>query len=285
MYKYITNDTPQFFSNGRLRFTQPGQFNDPFELLPNFTDIMGERTKAFFLKNAEKWETKNRKHAKWYKKLIPKSVKLYFLRFLLTSKNKDVVKLFQLVDEFGLEFANNDFRGFIDKSYGILCLSEISDNLIMWAHYGNCHKGFVLEFDVKHPFFNQDIENTKTGGVLDYAGRPLPVTYSKERKTIPYWDKSMLEIFLTKGIDWADEKEHRMVLPFNMASEVINDDIHLFTIPFASVKSVIFGARSDDTFIEASRYKIQAWSEYHSEFQLFKYELDSSKFSLERIKI
>lgn len=38
-------------------------------------------------------------------------------------------------------------------SLGILSLSELPYNLLMWAHYAANHTGFVIEFDDKHPWF------------------------------------------------------------------------------------------------------------------------------------
>ncbi len=34
LYKYVSIDTLKKILNGNIRFTQPGAFNDPFEMLP-----------------------------------------------------------------------------------------------------------------------------------------------------------------------------------------------------------------------------------------------------------
>src|SRR5262249_18594437 len=31
-------------------------------------------------------------------------------------------------------------------TYRILCLSAVHDNILMWSHYADCHRGAVLEF-------------------------------------------------------------------------------------------------------------------------------------------
>uniref|UniRef100_UPI0020CD2CC1 DUF2971 domain-containing protein n=1 Tax=Vibrio cholerae TaxID=666 RepID=UPI0020CD2CC1 len=59
------------------------------------------------------------------------------------------------IDAFGLSVANGQYRDIIDQSYGILCLSAKEDSLLMWSHYGNSHKGYVIEFDTSHKFFKR----------------------------------------------------------------------------------------------------------------------------------
>jgi hypothetical protein len=47
-------------------------------------------------------------------------------------------------------------RELIDRhlnTLGILSLSEVPDDLLMWTHYAANHSGFVLEFDDKHHWF------------------------------------------------------------------------------------------------------------------------------------
>ncbi len=43
----------------------------------------------------------------------------------------------------------------INDTIGILCFTEKNDNLLMWSHYANSHKGFVLEFYPEHQFFDR----------------------------------------------------------------------------------------------------------------------------------
>ena len=43
---------------------------------------------------------------------------------------------------------------FINRAQGVLSLSRTNDSLLMWAHYADSHRGFVLGLDETHPFFN-----------------------------------------------------------------------------------------------------------------------------------
>lgn len=94
------------------------------------------------------------------------------------------------------------------NNIGILSLSGNKDNLVMWAHYANSHKGIVLEFERNHWFFN-DLRLPKYAEVLN---RLEKVTYiSREnRKSINSNEYFSKETFLTKSKDWEYEDEYRM---------------------------------------------------------------------------
>ena len=38
----------------------------------------------------------------------------------------------------------------LDSSFGVLCLSERPDDILLWSHYGNSHDGLCLEFDARN---------------------------------------------------------------------------------------------------------------------------------------
>jgi hypothetical protein len=40
-----------------------------------------------------------------------------------------------------------------NETYGVLCCTELECDLVMWSHYAQQHKGFVMEFDWTHSFF------------------------------------------------------------------------------------------------------------------------------------
>ena len=43
----------------------------------------------------------------------------------------------------------------MNTSIGVLSLCEHADSLLMWPHYGDGHRGFVIAFDTSAPFFHQ----------------------------------------------------------------------------------------------------------------------------------
>jgi hypothetical protein len=59
---------------------------------------------------------------------------------------------------------------------GVACFSAAADNLLLWAHYADGHRGFCLEFDTSDPVFEkiQRVGYTQEWPVtgIDVLGRP-----------------------------------------------------------------------------------------------------------------
>lgn len=122
--------------------------------------------------------------------------------------------------------------------FGVVCLSETRDNLLMWSHYANEHKGCVLGFAISEQGSKSLIdgsfrffENYKASKGFD--GNIKNVTY---RSSLKYehdfleselseyclFDESFKEeIYRVKSNDWMYEKEQRAVLPLEQADKIV----------------------------------------------------------------
>ena len=69
------------------------------------------------------------------------------------------------VSEDTLREAMESVKDYYDKTFGILCFSNRSDNPVQWAHYADGHKGLCLGFDIP------DEALTK----VNYEDKQLPV--------------------------------------------------------------------------------------------------------------
>ena len=49
----------------------------------------------------------------------------------------------------------NLIQEYLINNIGIFSLSKVPDNILMWSHYADSHKGIVLEFDSNHAYFNK----------------------------------------------------------------------------------------------------------------------------------
>jgi hypothetical protein len=123
---------------------------------------------------------------------------------------------------------------------GVLCLSEVPDSLLMWAHYASSHTGFVVEFDAWHPCFHQQ----KSGE--DDLRHLRRVHYRESRPSAPLSNMGAIELFLAKSGHWGYEREWRIVRPLSDASTTIAAQpypIALFEIPVEAITAVILGCR------------------------------------------
>lgn len=117
------------------------------------------------------------------------------------------------------------------KELGVVCLSEVNHDILMWSHYAESHTGFCIEFERSD---NNDLGN------WDLC---LPVTY--EAVEVPSFDTpqlsksaSVAKIVAAKAPNWSYEKEWRLIVSHEFANGLIS-------LP-AQITSVIFGCKMDD---------------------------------------
>jgi hypothetical protein len=110
-------------------------------------------------------------------------------------------------------------------SYGILSLSRTYDNLLMWSHYADEHRGAVLEFNVaeSNPYelfgFDEEIQCTDLValGAVDYRkSRPYdgPVTAESMESIRRHY-------VFSKSDEWIYEKEFRFVMHYALADLIL----------------------------------------------------------------
>jgi hypothetical protein len=88
---------------------------------------------------------------------------------------------------------------YLTTEHGFFCVSERRDNILMWSHYADHHRGVCLEFD----------------GHGKFMAHAQQVRYSEERVAINLYQDDRDTIFkkamLTKLNDWAYESEWRLM--------------------------------------------------------------------------
>lgn len=89
------------------------------------------------------------------------------------------------------------------SSAGVVCYAEEPDNILMWGHYADCHRGICLEFDPHVPS-------------LDASSLVYKVRYQTQRPILANFlereDSSELAVAITTKADfWTYEKEWRAI--------------------------------------------------------------------------
>lgn len=123
----------------------------------------------------------------------------------------------------------------VRENLGILSLSDSPDNMLLWAHYGNEHRGAVLQLDGSNL-----ITSVETGDEIQVLAE---VNYTDERvdyiaRKLPLW-----MTLAYKSSAWAYEREWRMVKSLS-ALRKKTDTVYVFDLPPSAIKRVIFGARA-----------------------------------------
>jgi Protein of unknown function (DUF2971) len=94
-----------------------------------------------------------------------------------------------------------DLRDMMVNERGVACFSEKNDDVLMWGHYADGHRGFCLEFDTSFEPFHKAFS-------VEYAREIPTVDPAVLRKTAP--DGSIVKMFRTKFEAWSYEKEWRV---------------------------------------------------------------------------
>jgi len=238
LFKYLEPDRIDVLASGHIRFTQPADFNDPFEFRSvissvaskeEFDKAMDEDLKTMVQEELQKFPSEIRKQIS-PAQLEAVTRKLYEQHWpSLETKFK--------------EMGSETTRVFIDKAntlIGVLSLTEKNDNLLMWSHYAYSHKGFCIGFDNTSPFFN------KKRSEVDEFYHLRKVTYSKIRPSKLLNQLNGVELFLIKSQAWEYEQEWRMCAVLEDSEKTISTTtslpIHLFQFPNSAVKEINLGA-------------------------------------------
>jgi len=140
LYKYQPFNTLTItnLKNNKIFFSRPPDFNDPFDSMVRF--VKGTPTKQEYLK-----------FYKIYCDKISQEEKLH-PKYLTDGKlNEKFPKLFDKIQKDIIAKRNHNFR--FEK--GVACFSAKNDDILMWAHYADGHRGFCLEFDTTYAPFNK----------------------------------------------------------------------------------------------------------------------------------
>lgn len=124
----------------------------------------------------------------------------------------------------------------VSDSIGLLCLSERHDDLLMWSHYADRHRGFVLGFE-RSP---ENIVGRQASPVVYQQAYPRLSLVDFDPKTNP---QSAEILWLTKSVHWAYEREWRLLAQEGGRSYTLD----------AAICSVVFGMRMSDSDRVAAR--------------------------------
>ena len=209
LYKYVTFEGLKRILNGSIRFTQPGAFNDPFEMVPEL-----HVPKEFARRELN-------------------------IRFSLMAPRRER-SVGALDDDFASDYCSDqNSRRILDslnQSIGILCLSRNSSSLVMWSHYSDGYSGAVVKFDETHDFFSGHFE-------MKYSERRPKMDisfYTDGDEPIPIAE------LCVKAKEWEYEKEVRVVRDLadcKCVGTAKHFPVCVMDVPSDCIEAVILGER------------------------------------------
>jgi Protein of unknown function (DUF2971) len=234
LFKYCGARGVDILQSLRLKVSPPNQFNDPFEFLPKVDFCIDETAMKRVMTDRDllrsEWEQSGLQ--------IPFDDFVATMRAMSENVGEHVARARRGFQDLALH-RQSDLVDFISKTYALACYSEISDNLLMWSHYTDLHRGIVVGFDLKNSFFSQ-------------ATNLMPVSYRSDRVSARYgsegfaFDEHELSVVRVKSLAWSYEREWRQRFELKDCTKVDNADgtpCYYVTIPSDAIASVTFGVR------------------------------------------
>lgn len=192
LYKYRSiKSTIEFLKNSSIYFSNYRDFNDPFESA--------------------------------CKKKLDFTPQQYYDAFLRWGV--DPLTAMQKVEEIRLGLVNGvdlqkQVTDLILNGFAYFCMAKEPDNILMWSHYADSHKGVCFRFDLL-----QD----------DTFLNTVPVDYNSEYLEFDSLNGNPAPIITRKSPYWSYEHEHRTITTDIKGIHQINKD---------TLVEIIFGCRT-----------------------------------------
>ncbi|HRI21631.1 MAG TPA: DUF2971 domain-containing protein [Panacibacter sp.] len=173
IYKYFRVNSFLYDTllSNQLYFSSFHQFNDPYDSYMTFFD-----------------------------KVTNDDFKIYLDHFHATQEIKDkYLKVFNSKPEEFIKPFIDAYKGWIDY-HGICCFTKSKNNILLWSHYADSHKGVCLGFDYdliikKFPQFDE----------VEYSDKPFYFDFRNPADSIA-------KTILRKSTEWKYEEEIRFIM-------------------------------------------------------------------------
>lgn len=178
----------------------------------------------------------------------------------LKNLRKENPHLTDLSDEKLLNMAISEYEEKI-SNMGVISFTESPQNILMWSHYADEHKGICLEFTLNDGQALNDVAIYKVSYEYYYP----EIDFEK------IWNiNGLAKILLTKSEEWESEKEFRLI-------RMSGNELFDYPIPLSGI---IFGLKTPES--EKSMIK-KILSDKDINFQQIK--LANQEYKLEIVSI
>lgn len=217
----------------KLWFSKPENFNDPFDCNINLIDFEPNEDQIKMVIND--------------KLLGNRKVKREEIR-----KNKR--NAYRIRNQFA-EQANEMYQ-----NSGVCCFSEGNDNILLWGHYADNHKGICLKF---------------TNGISEIATMTGKVNYKDKLEKASFFNdrgNAVYNLIFTKSKDWNYEKEIRCLRILDYGKT---------DFPIEHLTEIIFGCRTEKSSIKKIKSQVSKLKLNHIKFSQAKQTKSSFELKFE----
>lgn len=242
LYKYVGVGGLDILEALRLKISSAVGFNDPFEFAPLF-----KKPTVSVVQQTNKMN-------------LPPGVLERFSNLFVSNWGEEEIRWLRATH-----------WKFVDENFGVICLSDKNDDLLMWAHYADHHRGLCIGFDFSQFAIPIEIH---------------PVNYSDDRPELDT-DSCFLglqqvdnarRIVYTKSSHWQYECEFRAFFG-NLGK---NRPAFLF-LPPRAIHRVILGLRTESDVEQSVRRLLSMPKLDH--VALFQAQADTRRFGIQLVLV
>jgi hypothetical protein len=156
----------------------------------------------------------------------------------------------------------------------VFCVSESPDNVVMWSHYGDEHRGVVFQLDCIDELDNRLLAARKVEYSDQFLTYPSARTYAQHLTGESPFDMTPLvwDIAYTKHKDWSYEREWRVHMPLQGG-----EGFSTFDEPQEVFGAAILGCRVTDAQVEEFRALA---SKHLPKMKILRARISSQEFKL-----
>lgn len=243
LYKYesINTNSLKNLKAQAIYMASPLGFNDPYDcalstVMNEITDSELERLVSHYVNRED----------------VPDPVKQQFL----SLSEAELRAMFFRTSKSAIE---QNVQQFLELR-GVSCFSEKKDDLLMWAHYGGCYRGFCLEFRTEFELFNKSKKVQYTADIprINIVSCLIENDFDL-----------IADLYCTKSINWKYEQEWRLIHQKAGTS---------YIYPPETLKAIYFGPNIDEQIMEIICLIIQGQNPV---VEFWKGKLSKSEFKVE----
>lgn len=258
LYKYRSLDdhTERIITHNEVYFSPISSFNDPFDCKCSIITEYGSYN--------DKFKYLYEVHQKYHQGIDDLDGRMKIAIALNTDLfNQTVIDVYNRI---------------IGKM-GVLCLSATNNNILLWSHYAENHKGLCIQFKVKK-------DN-------DFIGKAEKVKYQSNYPTTDFFkwvelNFGGLEVMpLIKSQLWEYEKEYRIIKHHDSSEDIESIEslppAHgIATFPEELLSGIIFGCKME----KSDKNKVRGWiKQRKTKPRLYQAQMKKKEFGLDIIPI
>lgn len=209
LFRFFNPPGAEFLQNRRLWFRRICDLNDPFDGVPAL-GTMVRRAKSY-----------------WTNQMLRDG-------FLTNESHAELERRSKEAED----KVHENFSIGARSLFAIVSFTASLNRIPFWSYYAQDHKGFAVEFNPRHKFFDKLVR-------VEYTNHRPPI------RGIDDADSRLFDLIRTKSKDWEDEDEWRLPAMLQNLTEDNGPEgtgfTHYLKVPAEAIRAVFLGCRADST--------------------------------------